>query len=212
MSEPQPWTKIFQRVKTQIPSASDAVIRQEVFNTMIDFTQDTNMWLETVEVDVQPNLVTYPLTITVGQPFRLMVVYKDGDPQQNWADSNITMRIPGILQLARAQPEAVKWWATIAKTVSTPLLDTDGDDTGYPAIDDWIVDTNNDVIFYGVMWFLQRQPAKPYRDPNGAKENGAIYQSQKSQARINALRSNVYNGQAWRYPQSFATISRKGWQ
>jgi len=214
MSEPEPFTKLFQRVKSQVPSCADALIRQEISNTLLDFTQDTNIWQETFDMNVVPTQLIYPLTVTVGTANRLMLVYKDTDPWRRWADNWITMRVPATIELARGMAQNELWHAVIAKATSTPMMtdDTPPVDTGYPEIDEWIVDQFSDTIYYGTMWFLQRMPAKSFRDPAGAKENSALYGSSKTQAKVQAMRMNVYNGQSWTYPQSFATISRKGWQ
>lgn len=210
MTEPAVWRGIFARIRSQVPNAPDALIRQEIFNIMVDFTQGTNLWQEDVPINVVPNQLTYPFSVTSGVTYRLMVVYKDGDQNKNWVDSGITMRVPGVLQLTRGQSEAVLWHAVVAKACRTPLV-INGTDTGYPEVDAWIVDQNSDTIYYGTMWLLQRMPAKAFRDPVAARENGMIYSSAKSQARVDGMRTNVFGGQAWLYPQGFATITRKGW-
>jgi hypothetical protein len=214
MTEPAPWTRIYARIKAQIPAAPDAVIRQEVWSVMIDFTADTNMWIEEVPLAIQPNVITYPVTLTHGVANRLMLVWNN-DPSNpsssyRWADSGITMRVPGVIKLFNIPTQAKSWTAAIAKVVSDGRL-VSTVLTGYPEVDDWIVDMNSDIIYYGTMYFLQRQPAKPYGNKDAAKENGQIYESQKSTARVNNLHTNVFGGQAWQYPQNFATISRKGW-
>src|SRR5882672_1648757 len=103
MTEPAPWTRIYNRIKAQIPAAPDAVIRQEIWSVMIDFTQDTNIWVEEIPIVIQPNVTTYPFTTTFGRAHRLMMVF---NPDNNtntgrfrWAQGGITMRIPGILEL-----------------------------------------------------------------------------------------------------------------
>lgn len=210
MTEPAPWTRLFARVKSQIPAASDMLIRQEVFNTMIDFTGGTNLWQEDVQINAVPNQLTYPFSVTSGVTSRLMVVYRDGDERRLWVDHGISMRVPGILQVTRGPAEPQLWHAIVSKACSTPFT-KDGIDTGYPEVDSWIVDQYNDVIYYGTMNFLQRMPAKPFRDTKAAAENAALYSSGKAQARSDGLRMNVFNAQAWSYPQGFATITRKGW-
>lgn len=218
---PLPWTGIFNRIKSQIPAAPDAVIRQEIASTMLDFTTDTNIWIEEVPIAVLPDVTSYNINNALhgGFPIRLMMAWNDNstDPASkfHWAQGSMTMRIPGIIELFTKPTVAQSWKAAIAKATSEdrmvsvpPALPVS---TGFPEIDDWIVNMNNDVIYYGTMYFLQRQPSKPYGNAQAAKENQMIYQSSKSTVRVNAMRTNVYGAQAWRFPQTFATVSRKGW-
>jgi len=213
VAEPAPWTRIYNRIKTQIPACPDALLRQELFAIMVDFTQDTNVWIEEVPLAIVPNTTSYPFTVTNGTPNRLMRVWRSDDPVRHWADNGVTMRIPGVIELFRALSEPVSWTAAIAKACSNPQMTADvpPKDTGYPAIDSWIVDKYNDAIYFGTMYYLQRAPGKPFSSPKSAGENGAYYSSEKSKARNDFLKANVWGGQAWAFPQGFATISRKGW-
>jgi hypothetical protein len=224
MTEPAPWTTIFNRIKTQIPAAPDAVIRQEIWSTMLDFTTDTNIWIEEVPIAVLPNITSYNFTVTHGYPTRLMMAWDNAgdDPARktHWPQGGMTMRVPGKIELFHKPTAAQSWMIAVAKATSDERFvfvdpptvpPTPPSPTGYPEVDDWIVNQNNDVIYYGTMYFLQRQPSKPFGNVQAAKENGAIYQSGKSTVRVNQMRANVYNGQAWRFPQDFRTTARKGW-
>jgi hypothetical protein len=212
MPEPAPWTYVYVRLKAEVPGATDAQIRAQVWATALDFTQDTNLWQETVPLNIEPNVLEYPFTVEHGYPNRLMLVY---DPAvtgyKKWADQSISMRIPGTVELTRTPSEAVLWNAVVAKQVSDPLLDSSGKSTDWPYIDSWIVDKNFDVFYYGALGFLYRQPAKTYSNPKSAVENGRIYASQKANARVNDQRMNTFDGQAWTFPQGWATVRRKGW-
>jgi len=211
MSEPEPWTMIFNRVKAEIPGAVDAVIRQQIYSVMIDFTGSVPLWLEEVPFTVIPNTLVYPLTVVDGRPYRLMIVYKADNPRQTWVQGGITMRVPGTLRMWQTPSEQQSWVAVVAKACNNVKLDPSGKSTGYPVVDDWIIDTYNDLIFFGTLAYLQRMPAKSYSSPKTAAENNAIYMSAKASARSDQIRMNVYNGQAWTFPQSFATTSKKGW-
>ena len=213
MAEPAPWTQLYIRVKTHIPGAIDAVIRQEIFAVMIDFTSSTNIWREEVPLHIEPNVLSYPFQVTAGLPNRLMRVWKVGDQFRNWADSSITMRIPGVIELWRAQNEAVEWTAQVAKACSTDQMTTGTPAvaTGYPVIDHWIVDKNIDTLFHGALAYMYRQPAKVYFNKEAAGANYVLYNSGKALARADDQRMNVYDAQAWNFPQSFATVGRKGW-
>ena len=216
MTEPIPWNGVFERVKSEIPAAPDVLIRHQINATTIDFTADTNIFIEEVPINVQPNVTKYPFILQHGgRPNRLMVVYDPASPSgpQNWVDSGISMRIPNIIQLANIPNQPKAWMAVIAKAASTPALTNDlpPKPTGYLEIDPWIVDRYYDTLYYGTMFLLQRMPAKPFRDDKSAMTNAALYTAGRSHAKVNNQWGNVYNAQSWMFPQSFRTISRKGW-
>lgn len=216
MSEPALWQFIYNRVKTAIPNCPDAVIRQEIFAVMIDFTSRTNSWVEEVPIVVPADGHSVTFTVTGGVPFRLMSVY---DPlvepvNKRWVSSGISMRIPGTLSIYQSAPEDRSWVAAVAKACSDEAMTGTPPDevgTGYPVIDPWIVEQNNDAIFYGALHYLHRMQAKPFTNEKAAAGYGAMYQAAKSEVFVNNMRTNVYGGQAWAFPQGFATTARKGW-
>lgn len=200
------WQPLFNRVKASLPGATDAMIKQEVNAVLVDFTQDTNLWIEEIPFSTSLDKLSYPIPILVGQPNRLMCVFDPLIQPTHWYMGSIAMRIPGIITFVR-QPEPGKLLtAAIAKACSPPVTST-----GYYAIDAWIVNKYLDVFYYGVMSYLQMEPAKSYSDPKLGSYNGARYHSGKGQARAEGLRANLYGGQAWSYPQGWASIGRKGW-
>jgi hypothetical protein len=212
MSEPEPWTEIFNKVKVEIPGAVDAVIRQQIFSVMADFTGSVPLWQEDVPFVATPGTLVYPLTVTDGRMYRLMRVYKADDPRQTWVQGGISMRIPGQLRIWQSPNEQQNWVAVVAKACSNPVLAGDPPkSTGYPAVDEWIVQNYHDVISYGALSYMYRMPAKSYSNPKAAADNNASYMAGKAQARSDNIRANVYNGQAWTFPQDFATVSKKGW-
>jgi hypothetical protein len=219
MAEPYPWTQLFRRIKTSIPAAIDDVIRGETFQVMIDFTQDTNIWKETIPISIQPNVYNYPFTVTGGVANRLIIVYDPATQQSSnyppvWADSFISMRVPGIIALVRTPSAPVTWNVTVAKACFDNFMDTTQVPpvkTLWPNIDSWIVEKNNDAIFFGVMAYLQKQPSKAYTNPKDAEFNMRQYRSMKAEAKANDQMLNTLGGQAWTFPQGWATIRRKGW-
>ena len=198
--------RIFQDVRKDIPSVADATLRQELFRVLDDFTQTTNIWQENVPFDVTPNDFTYELTIEKGKANRLLLVYDTSAAQLYWAAPGITMRVPGVIQLWRPPGQAGTWAAVIAKRTSEPL----GADK-YPEIDDWIVDKYADCIGRGILARLQIEPSKPYSNPMLASANQRAYIDGRSLARANDSHFNVHNMQSWRFPQGWATVTRKAW-
>lgn len=221
---PGPFDRIFADIRKDLPSVVDAVLRQEVFRVVDDFTQNTNIWQEHVPFQVMPHVTTYLINTREGKPNRLMVVYNDtGQDQVNplifpppprtafppnptlWPGGAVTMRTPGTLQLARDLDMSAVWWAVVAKRTTEPL-----DADKYPVVDDWIVDKYADTIGRGILARLQLEPQKPYSNPMLAQVNQRAYIAGRGLARANDGHANVFDAQNWRFPQQFATVNRKG--
>lgn len=213
MSTPVPktvWSRIYDDVKMQIPGVTDAVFKQMLAQVWGDFTDRTNIWIEECPFNVSPSSLTYTITLTkFGEPHRLMVVYDQASspPSRNWVQSGIEMYKPGVITL-KFEPTAGTWVAVIAKNYN------EIDDNGYPKIhvdDEWIVDKYGDGLHYGVLGRLQMMPVKPFTNLKLGAQNWQVYIAERGLARSNALKANVYGGQRWMFPQSFATVTRKGW-
>jgi hypothetical protein len=206
---PSPFDRIYADVRKDVPSIAQAVVQQELFRVMDDFTQRTNIWQEEVPVPILPNVVSYDINglVTDGKINRLMFVYDANATTKHWPRSGISMRVPGILSLYYPPTTAASWVAVVAKRTTEPF----DADTGYPVIDDWIVEKYGDTIGRGILARLQFEPQKPYSNPMLAQANQRAYYAGCSQARANDGHTNVFNGQNWLYPQGWGTVNRKPW-
>lgn len=201
-----PFDRVFADIRKDIPSVVDAVLRQEIFRVLDDFTQHTNIWQETLPVVIAPTVTTYVLPQpNYGQVNRLMFVYDANAPARYWPMSGITMRVPGVLTLYRPPPNNATWNVVVAKRTYEPL-----NADNYPDIDSWIVEKYADTIGRGVLARLQLEPQKPYSNPMLAQVNQRAYISGRSLARANDSHANIFDATAWRFPQQFATVNRKG--
>lgn len=205
MSQPAPWTRLWNNVKIAAPAATDSVIKQELMRVLVDFTQDTNVWCEDVSITFQPNVYDYTFSVTGGTPNRLMLVYDPADPLKRWKQGGMSMPTPGIIHCVYPPSTASAWKARIAKSVTDPVTD------GFPTIASWIVEKYADDLYYGVLAYLQSEPKKSYSDPREAAKNLANYLSGKSKVRTEIIRQNTYGSQAWVFPQGWSTTTRKGW-
>lgn len=212
MSTPNPptiWSRTYDDVKMQIPGVTDAVFKQMVHQVWGDFCDRTNIWIEEIPFAVDPATLQYTLTPQkFGMVNRLMLVYDQAAlPARNWVAAGIEMYTPGVITL-RWAPNAGTWVAVVAKAYD------ETDANGYPALDpsdEWIIDKYGDGIHYGVLGRLQAMPAKPFTNPKQAAQNWQIYVVERGKARTDALHSNIFNGQRWQFPQSFAVYHKKGW-
>lgn len=208
----KPWDRLFSDVKIDIPGVTNAVFQQVVFFVFRDFCEQTNIWTEEVPINVTPNVTKYPFTVAhLGFPNRLCLLYDPAmkDPDKKWVQGNISMQVPGIIVLSYSPSSAATWNAVIAKIPEDPT-----NSQNYPDLetaDQWIVDKYRQALYHGVLGRLQSQPTKPYTNPALAKFNWQFYIAQRSKARGDVMKANVFGGQRWQYPQSFATAGRSGW-
>ena len=213
MSTPNPktvWSRLYDDVKMQIPGVVDAVFKQMLYQVWGDFTDRTNIWTEECPIAVVPDTLVYPVTIQKkGMANRLMLVYDPLQvPPRRWVQQGIEMTIPAMISLMYAPSSAATWNAVIAK--STDEVDSDG----YPALDpsdNWIVDKYGDGLHYGVLGRLMAMPAKPYTNLKLGAQNWQVYIAERSKARGDTIKSNVFGAQRWAFPQGFAAVNRKGW-
>lgn len=204
---PGPFDRVFADIRKDLPSVSDAVVRQEIFRVMDDFTQHTNLWQETLPVDIVPNVQSYNLPIPAeGKVNRLMFVYDISQPTPYWPMTNLMMRVPGVLLLPRMPGTGATWNCIVAKRTYEPL-----NSDKYPDIDPWIVEKYADTIGRGILARLMFEPQKPYSNPMLAAANQKAYISGRSMARVNDSHANVYDAQNWKFPQGWATVTRKPW-
>ena len=221
---PSAYDRIFTDVRKDLPSVPDAVVRQEIFRVMDDFTQRTNIWQEQVPIHILVNVPTYKFDTISGKPSRLLFAYIDpgypypgvGAPpatappetglMKYWAMPGLSMRVPGVLQLPRMPNTEADWLIIVAKRTSEPL-----NADNYPVIDDWIPDKYADTIGRGIIARLQIEPQKPYSNPMLAQANQKAYISGCSLARANDGHANVLDGQNWVFPQGWSTVTRKPW-
>jgi hypothetical protein len=207
-----PWQRLYNDVKIQVPGATDAVTKQELFRCAKDFFDETNLWTEGVPFVVTPNVHSYTVTpVGKGTPNRLIVVFDPAQqyPDMRWVQSGIQMDQPGIITMRYSPSTSANWVALYAKTPTDPV-----DANGYPDMESsawWLIDKYRDAFFYGTVARLQLQPSKTYSNLKSGGWNNQNYITQRGKARTDALKANVLGGQRWMFPQGYATISRKGW-
>lgn len=208
-----PWTRLYSDIKISVPGVSDAVLQQELYRVVKDFFETTNIWQETVPITGQKNVVQYPFTLAgKGVPNRLVMLYNPAITPPNvprWIEASIGMQTPGVIDILYAPSETVTWNAVIAKSLDDVVTTN-----GWPDIDTadgWIIDKYRDCLTYGTLARFQRQPTKPYSNIKLSEDNQRNYIVLRGRARTDALKQNAFGGQAWTFPQGFATVTRKGW-
>lgn len=195
--------RLMDHARIRLPGALDAAIQMELFATMNEFFQGSNIWYEDIKFAVQPTgdafidnpeAYTYDVMPMQGTITRLMgIIDSQGHAQQGY------MPTLGRIILSFSPNNADTYTARVALTVSDPVTRS-----GYPEIPVWIMAKYGNDILEGLLSRMMSQIAKPYSSPQMAQYHGRLFKQAVSQAKVEASHQNVYRGQSWRFPQTFS--------
>lgn len=187
--------RLMDNLRIRLPGATDTVLQTELFATLDEFLGGSNIWTEDIEFAVTAGETDYTITPSgISTINRLM-----GVVDQNELPVAVTMAEPGELKLVYEPSVAGTYTAQVALTVADPTTRD-----GYPVCPDWILGKYANDILDGVLGRMMSQIAKPYTN-----ERMAIYHMRRfagvvSRAKVEVQHRNVYRGQNWRFPQTFA--------
>jgi hypothetical protein len=189
-------SKFMDMVRIRLPGARDNIIQLELFAVLNDFFQDSNCWYEDIDFTVSAGLTSYYLIpSSVASPVRLIgVVNSQQRPQSAVFD------LPGSLTLYNAPNQSDTFTARIALTVGDPVTRD-----GYPEFPDWVLDKYANDILDGLLGRMMSEIAKPYSNSQLAVFHMRKFRNAVMQAKVEAQHKNVYRGQNWRFPQTFAS-------
>lgn len=195
--------RLMDNLRIRLPGALDSTIQFELFSTLKDFFQHSSIWTENLTFDAQPtsdtylqnpDAYTYEVVPTMGSIVRLMDVVNSNGISQSAA-----MDVPGFIVLTYAPSNEDTYTANVALTVTDPTTRE-----GYPEFPDWILSKYGNEIMDGVTSRMMAQAAKPYSSPQMALFYGKKFQAGITRASVESLHRNIYRGQSWRFPQTFA--------
>jgi hypothetical protein len=196
--------RLMDHARIRLPGALDSAIQMELFSVMNEFFQTSNIWYEDIQFPVavtndsyldNPDAYTYYVIPSQGTITRLAgVVNSQGFPQKAY------MPIIGQVILGYSPNEADTYTARMMLTVSDPVTRD-----GYPEFPEWIMQKYGNDILDGVLARMMSQIAKPYSSPQMAQYHGRMFKQAVSQSKVEASHQNVYRGQNWRFPQTFAS-------
>lgn len=195
--------RLMDNLRIKLPGALDSTIQLELFSALNDFFQQSSIWTENLTFVAQPtsdtylqnpDAYTYEVVPTMGAIVRLMSVVDSNNFSQA-----ASMDTPGYIVLAYAPSTANTYTANVALTVTDPTTRE-----GFPEFPAWILNKYGNEIMDGVLSRMMSQVAKPYSSPQMALFYGKKFQAGISRAYVESLHGNVYRGQNWRFPQTFA--------
>jgi len=197
--------RIYDTAKMSLPGALDGAIQMEFFQLLNDFFTTTNCWYEDIDFSVTPAGAgeTY---LTAPEEFTYMIVpYIGSITRLGWVSdlngSQVAARMPvlGDLILNNSPSVAQTYIARVFLTVTDPV--TTAGDAQCP---DWVLNRYGSDLSDGLIGRMMAQPAKPYTSLQNSVLRSKNYVQARSQAKVEASRQNLYGGQNWRFPQSFA--------
>lgn len=196
--------RIYDTAKVYLPGALNAAMQLEFFQLLDDFFSSTNCWTEDIQFTVaattltylqDPLQYTYTLTPSMGGITRVAwTVNADGAPV------SASMPTPGDLVLANNPGGTSTYTSRVILSVNEPV--TRGGDTQLP---EWVLSKYGSSLMEGLVGRMMMQPAKPYTAKQDGMMHMRIYMAARAAAKVEAARQNVYGGQAWQFPQQFAT-------
>jgi len=196
------FNRLMDQLRVRLPGALDGTLKLELFSVMDDFLQSTNCWQEEIAFEVNPNEKTYYVfTIANAGITRLMSI-------TTAAKSPIAamMPEPGTIVLHNDPAKVETYIATVSLTVTDPT-----DNEGYPEFPEWILGRYANEILDGVLGRMMSQIAKPYSQPQLASFHMKRFSQAVGRATAAVLHGNVYGGQRWMFPQTFASRRKLQW-
>ena len=188
--------RIIDNCRVNLPGALDAGIQLALFSTLQDFFDGSNIWTEDIQFDVTPDEQNYSVVPPgVSAITRLIGVWNSDDQYVS-----ASMRTPGDLYLAFQPSQADTFTARVALTITDPT-----NREGYPEFPDWILKKYGVGLIDGVLGYMMSQPAKPYSNERLGIFHMRRFRSVVARAKVEVAHENVYRGQNWKFPQTFAS-------
>lgn len=197
MSLEAAFTRIMSNARVSLPGALDSAIQLEMFNVLDEFLRTSQVWREDVNIVTRTDRLTYDVDSDDEQA---EVVDLLGVVNENDTPIAATMPVPGELILASLPQEVTTYTVSISLTVMDPVT-TDN----YPRCPEWVLTRYRQGIVDGVLARMMSQPAKPFASERLATYHLRRFRDAIAIARTHGNHANLHDGQAWRFPQNFAT-------
>lgn len=223
MLNPNDVNTVFNQCRVELTGVSEALLKSALFETLDEFFRDTSCWKEELTINVTPpasqpttpqgweQALSYPIAATEGQ-----IIALDGVCNANGSPVRALLPMSGtaptqmgtsdaVVLLQDTPNQAQQYTVYVTKTVSLPLTRDN-----LPIAPAWVLQKWHLAIKAGILGMLQNQKNKSFSDLVGAKYNLAKFRQFVANARSAALRANTRGASAWRFPQSFRSVSQKG--
>lgn len=222
MIDEQDKTRFMNQARIQLTGASDAGIKNQLFEVFSEFFDVSSCWQETLDINGYAGTTDYDLTVSEGQIIRLGSVLASSnyataalllaaEAANNGASLGlypVAAFMPEFGQMklvnASSNPQALR--VTVIKNVVLPNSKDD-----FPVAPDWVIPKYGRHILDGLFGQMMAQPQKAYSNIELSVYYKKRFQEGIDRARVAALRANTFGAQAWQFPGQFRTRSQKGW-
>lgn len=190
--------RLMDNARVHLPGALDNAMQRELFNVLDEFFKGSGVWLEDIVLTTTAGDQVYDIVSTAGTIIRISQI---GDA--NLIPINGKMEIPGVLELQN-DPGV----QTLTVRVVLSCIDPVTRD-GYPIFPQWVLQKYGRELTDGLVGLMMMQKAKPYSDPTLGPMRLRRFRAGISRAKVDLAHGNLRGGQAWRYPQGFASRKRR---
>lgn len=188
---------LFAETLSAIPGSTVAEIKNRLYAVIKEFLDFSNVWYENITVNLVPNQLVYTLIaaeVPQGELNRLLVYYNPNDlPDIRWAD-RCEFQPQNTLRIATTPSQAAVRVARMGKWPNT------FDAEGMPDLPGWVYVKYWKQFAAGLRRDFALDFGKPWANPAQAVFWGKQFHQYKSQARIDAIKSNVLGQINWSYP------------
>jgi hypothetical protein len=201
--------RLIKNARVSLPGSLDDAILLELFNVLDQFFRESGVWGEVIPFSVGPGdpvgTVYYIEPESVSVIVRLYTVTNIDGVRQRAA-----MSIPGEVTFLTPPPNQEPYGNPFYYTAHVTLSIVDPvQRDGYPEFPEWVLEKYGTGILSGLIGRMMAQPAKPYTNLQLAVAHMAAFRRTISIAATESLHRNLNNAQAWVYPRSFSTRSRR---
>lgn len=195
------YNRLINAARTELAGATDAGIKQALFDVLDEFFTVTSTWQENIDITLVVDQTEYHLVSpNPGAITRLWRLFDSGN-----VDQMATLDEDDVLTLRNLPNAVATWTARVVKTVGLPITRT-----AQPEVPEWTYEKYGRTILHGVLARMMAQQNKPYSDLRLSGYNSVKFRNGMVSARAKVLRGHLYNSQAWRYPQSFRSRGQQG--
>jgi hypothetical protein len=182
-----------------LTGASDALLRVQLFDTLEEFFDGSNCWMESIQFTVVPDLLDYKLYPVSGRIIRL-----DSVIDQNNVPQSVVMPEVGTVRFQYPYTDVQPMVANVVKNVTDPLS------CFPPHIPDWVLPAHGLKILHGIIGNMMLQPGQSYSNPPLANFHLAKFNDGISGAYVSSSKMNTVGAQPWAFPQQFRVSSQRG--
>lgn len=193
------WAKLIGQANVILAGVSDAELRVQLFDVLLEFFNDTSCWVERVNFTVIPDCLEYPVHPLTGRTLRLQCVL-----DQNNVPQSAIMPTIGTVQFLYPYSNSQLVTALLVKTVTDPFQ------CFPPNIPDWVLPVHGLGILHGILGAMMMHPGQSYSNQQMGAFYSGKFRSAVTKARVAAMHANTTGAQAWAYPQAFSVRGQRG--